>query len=202
MIDTVLIDMDGVIADYYRAVLPHTKATITYDEWPPGSKDFEGHFGMLYADVMKNAGSDFWANIPKTPWFDSLFCSLETNRATVNADLHILTSPPYVEHHEGITPSHIADAIRGKLEWTREHTYEIYIRGMVSFSWKKYIAANEHTLIIDDSEHNIDPFLSLGGKAILIPGLHNRRHGEYHDMLNSPDEWFEEELSKICQVAT
>lgn len=198
MIERVFVDMDGVIADYYRVILQYTKANITYDEWLPGDKGFEEVFGMPYSEVMMNTGSEFWATIPRTPWFDALFRAISHSPATENAEIHILTSPPFVEHHEGITPRHISDAVCGKLEWCRDNVYLLYIGGMVSFSWKKYIAGNEQSLMIDDSEHNIDPFVENGGYGILVPGLHNRRHAEYYDLLEDPDRWFRNEMMKFC----
>jgi hypothetical protein len=147
---------------------------------------------------MKNTGSDFWATIPKTPWFDAMFRAIDESPATRNAEVHILTSPPFVEHHEGITPRHIADAVCGKLQWCRDNLYSLYINGMVSFSWKKYIACDPTSIIIDDSEHNVDPFIQGGGNGILIPGLHNRRHSEYHEIIENPDRWFKREMERFC----
>ena len=133
MIDHVLIDMDGVIVDYYRSVLPHTKATITYDEWPPGCSKYEHLFGMTYAEVMRNVEDDFWRDMPPTPWMEVLFRWLRVHEATVFAEQHILTSPPYIHHHENIEPCHVAETVKGKLEWILKHVPEFYHSGGISF---------------------------------------------------------------------
>ncbi len=195
-IDLIFIDMDGVIADYYRVILQQTKSTITYDEWPNGSQDFVTHFGMEYGDVMKKVDSKFWASIPVTPWMNSLMDALDTFEKTEMAEKHILTSPPFIHHHEGITPSDVSECVKGKLEWIVENAPMFYDCGLVSFSWRKYIAASSNSLLIDDSESNVENFIHRGGHAILVPGKHNCRYGEYDALMEDP-EWMLKELAMV-----
>ena len=199
--DLILIDMDGVIADYYRVILQQTLATITYDEWPDGCKEFEKHFGMDYGDVMRKVGSNFWATIPKTPWCDALMSAMDSHTVTFEAEKHILTSPPFVNRHRNIEPVHIADTVKGKLDWLITHFPHLFHGGMISFSWKKYIAASPTTLLIDDSESNIEDFRLAGGRTLLMPGKHNYRYAEYDDLMADPEEWIWKELWKMpCQA--
>jgi len=201
MIDLVLIDMDGVIADYYSVILQHTNATITHDEWPPGCKEYEHLFGMSYGDVMRNVDSNFWADIPATSWIHALLENVHVHPATVGTEAHILTSPPYVFKHEDIEPCHVADTVKGKLEWILRHIPDFYYDGRISFSWRKHIAASSRSLLIDDSEDNVNSFMARGGNAILIPGKHNKRHSEYDCLVADPYGWMEVEFNKMLVKA-
>jgi 5'(3')-deoxyribonucleotidase len=199
MITQIFIDMDGVLVDYYRSILQHTKSTITYDDWPPGCSDYEHLFRMPYGEVMKNVGSDFWRDMPCTPWMNFLIELISVHPKTMHAERHILTSPPYVHYHEGIEPCHVADSIKGKLEWILKHASDFYGNGNITFSWMKYVAANTDALLIDDSEHNIDSFVEAGGIGLLVPGLHNRRHAEYSRLLEDPEAWLRKEFHELPQ---
>ena len=70
----------------------------------------------------------------------------------------------------------------------------------MSFSWRKYVTASPRTILIDDSEFNIDIFNEHGGIGILMPGLHNRRHEEYEMIMERPEEWIAEEFKQFIQV--
>lgn len=187
--------MDGVIADYYRSILKMTKSELkSYDEWPPGCNKYEHLFGMTYDEVMQGCDHEFWASIEPTPWMNTLFDIVDSSEI----EPHILTSPPFVTVHENIMPHHVGATVQGKLEWILKHKPEYYHEGRVSFSWRKYMAASEHNLLIDDSPTNIEAFTKMGGRGMLIPGLHNWRYDEYRDLIEDPSKWFEKEFSRMA----
>lgn len=120
---------------------------------------------------------DFWADMEKTPWCDTL---LDTCAKMVGRDnVRILTCP--IDD---------PDCAAGKVEWIH--------RNMPKWMHRQYIitpckedCANDHSLLIDDSDKNVDDFRTAGGHAILFPRPWNRLH-----ITSSPEEFMFRELAK------
>jgi len=105
---------------------------------------------------------DFWASIPKSPECDLL---IEGCASIVGMEnICILTAPT-------LDP----DCLAGKLEWI--HSFmpkELHRRYLIGPA--KHCCAKPGSLLIDDSDRNIQRFRESGGMAITVPRPWNRMH--------------------------
>lgn len=179
-IDTVFLDLDGVLCDLVRSVLrmcgvqeverahaAHTqfhrlaRTVMAYapqhvaDDLGFESEDAVWHY------VDRRGGWPFWANLSRTPWMAELMEAANSGDALVRI-LSTPTSRPASSH--------------GKVQWVREHIDErAYLR--LTLTREKHLLACHGRLLVDDAEHNVDAWIRAGGQAILWPQPWNRdRH--------------------------
>lgn len=105
---------------------------------------------------------DFWAEVPQSQEFKTL---LQLTGETVGwENTFILTCP-----------TNDPECLAGKLEWIQldcpPQLHRQYLMGP-----PKYLCAKRNTLLIDDSDANVDLFRSNGGQAILVPRPWNSEH--------------------------
>ncbi len=151
----ILLDMDGVIADFMGAILELHGQRELADKWPDGEADYAGVLGMTKDEFWKpvdGLGGRFWAGFPPYPWLNELLALLrETAPFTIST-----------------SPSRSAACASAKVEWLREHFQEpLYMDFMIGT--QKYLLAKPDVVLIDDQHKNIDKFREHGGQAILFP---------------------------------
>ena len=154
----ILLDMDGVIADFVEgARLAHEAAGNTIDV-------SQYSLGMDEADFWKPinaAGYKFWESLPALPWLDEL----------------VLLITSYVGDEWSICtkPSNDPFCAAGKIMWLKKHFGEDFKR-YILIKHKQHLAKPGYVLI-DDHDDNVNRFREHGGDAILFPQTWNtNRH--------------------------
>ncbi len=138
-INTIYLDMDGVICDFCGAC-----------------KDIDAieHYKVDW-DKVHSAGIDFWANMAWTNEGQKFYKWLEKFCDEEGIDLCILSQVNY------------SDGVNGKIEWLMANTKvpnkNIYI---VKTGKAKAKYANNQSLLIDDFGKNIESFVLAGGFGI------------------------------------
>ena len=173
---TILLDMDGVVADFVSAACvlfgkdpraEHSRLT-SERGW-----NFFADWGYTPTDFwagIDRAGEDFWIGIKPEPWASHLYDGLRT------------LAPVYFCSSAALTPS----AWSGKIKWLREFVGIGHFNDVV-LTTHKHLLARPTNCLIDDNQDNIDAFERFGGKTILFPRLWNKRGNKGH-----PDEIIEE----------
>lgn len=158
MISRVLVDLDGVMTDFVGAALKLHR--FTPEEVLPhmrGKYDIEKILEIPARDFWRKISEDdlFWHELEKTEEADSLL-ELVSKRPRSPEQVFFCSSPTSdpASHH-------------GKAMWVKKH-YPVYLRRLILCSQKHFLA-NRDTLLIDDSDNNVDAFKKAGGRAILVP---------------------------------
>lgn len=160
---TVLLDMDGVCANFLYGALNLFGRPDLYSGWPVGLWDMTQALGIdsgAFYDGLARAGSQFWADLPPLPWMRFLFDSLLTLGDKYGFDVAFCSTP--VRH---------ASCAKGKVEWIQRHfgyDFTDYI-----LAHDKTLLARPSTLLIDDLEANVLSFCKAGGFGILCPAVTN-----------------------------
>ncbi len=173
MINTVFLDMDGIITNFNKAVCE--KFDLPY---PPQVYHF---FPKIRSQVNDFCDESFWQNLE---WMDDGRDILRMIMGTLGLDkIYFLTKMmPNVE------------AASGKMLWIRDNL-PIYSDRMILMSLKvpKSFLARSDALLIDDCDKYVDEFREAGGKAILI----HRPWNAGHERANRTVEDFKNELENL-----
>ncbi len=159
MIKHILVDMDGVLADFLSASL---------SLWDFDPKDYPANTWEI-ADVLGISMSDFWGTIDKVP---TLWRDLKPYPWV--GELIALLNDSGVPWSTLTTPSRNPLCAAQKIEWMREHIEPNFTNYMIGK--QKYLMASPGHLLIDDYDKNVDSFREHGGQAILFPQRWNSAH--------------------------
>ena len=175
MIKLILLDMDGVCADFVGAAawrygrdpkvttwnFPEVEWGLTQKDFWSGLQDFE-----------------FWSGLGQFHYFPAFYRALKTL-----APVKFCSSP-----------SQAPQSLAGKLAWLQDRFGEAF--GDFIFARDKTPLARPDVLLIDDSDRNVDEFRKAGGEAICFPQQWNRRYN-----LAGSDAWeiVLDEAKKICK---
>ena len=148
--DVLFVDLDGVLADFHGELVRlhgHDPADFDDEDWR--GWDGYGPFSdrdRFWAPVHR-AGEDWWADLPKLPWTDSLWesCKRACDQVVV------LTSP-------ADSPGSVA----GKYRWVRRN---LDTRNML-IGRPKAAAARHDRVLIDDRQAHLAPWVAAGGVAL------------------------------------
>jgi len=169
----ILVDMDGVLADFVACVceLFGKDPIRTQNNWKPGNYDICPELGVspekLWGKVEEE-GEELWAGLKPYPWARDMYDWLKTQ-----GDVIVLTQPT-------LDPG----CLSGKLRWLYEFTGDDKFRDFI-MSPRKDAFANEDSLLIDDSDKNIEKFKKAcpNAKTILFPqpwnGMHSFRGDKF-----------------------
>jgi hypothetical protein len=103
-----------------------------------------------------------WASAPKSREFNMI---LEHALESVKQeDIFILT-----------TPTKDPDSLAGKLEWIHNN-YPPFLHRQYLVGPRKHFCARPDTLLIDDSDDQVNKFREHGGYAVLVPRPWNSLH--------------------------
>ena len=162
-IDAILVDLDGVLADFLLSALNVCGRLDLYDNWPPGHWDIVSVLGVTangFWSMINARGYEFWAGLPAYPWTHELWERLKEIADRERADLIICTAP-------SLSP----DCLKGKAMWMKAafgHGFNDYI-----ITGKKHLLASARVALIDDREATVVKFSSAGGHGILFPSISN-----------------------------
>jgi len=143
-----LLDMDGVIANWHLA--------------------FHRHIGLGTAGTLPYTvnwdGVDqaFWENIEPTPEANDIV-ELVINQFGIDR-IAVCTLYP-VKH--GYPWERIHECYLGKVNWLKKHFPELITHFCLTPS--KWFTASPWSLLVDDSDDNIDEFVEEGGNGLLVP---------------------------------
>lgn len=166
----ILIDLDGVLADFHGHALGlFDPAGRTVEDLAGAENTYIPDFlGITEAEFWRlvNLNSrKFWYEMPKLPDADQIMAICLGSVGLKNVG--ICTSP-----------SRDSQSIHWKLEWVKEHFGNMMARQMV-VTPAKHLCAGPHTMLIDDwlkNQHFESP--EYGGSFLHLPRMWNERHAE------------------------
>jgi 5'(3')-deoxyribonucleotidase len=174
VIKRIFLDIDGVLNIGAPHFMRATGCRITNEgEYPK-----EAGFDMVKAwnIIMSKHGfrithSNFWAAIHREVWATcplSQHCdqllSVASNRVGAE-NVYILTSP-----------ARSSESLAGKMDWIRHYLPRLWHRKYI-MTPQKHLLANSESLLVDDSDANIEKFVKAGGVGITFPRPWNHRRG-------------------------
>lgn len=154
----IICDMDGILSDFFSSALQKlNKATgksITREEYVThNSFDMEKIWGISqvrFWEIIEDT-DDYWESLNPFPWAKDLYEYL-----SVFGKVTIGTTPsPYNE----TCPAQ-------KIRWLKKHL-EIKSTDVMIGS-RKYLMANEKTILVDDYHINTEKFTENGGVSCLL----------------------------------
>jgi 5'(3')-deoxyribonucleotidase len=158
------VDLDGVLVDFVGGAASYYNRTV--DHWPAGQFDIAKTLGMTSQQFWNGLNEGYWANLQPLPDAADILQLLENRFGAMN--LCILSSP-----------TRDPRSLSGKLKWIQRNLKKYERRFLIGPS--KEFCASAQTVLIDDSDRNIDRFHQAGGAAILVP----RRWNSLHEIENA-----------------
>ena len=158
----VLLDMDGVLADFFGAAIPKLNARtgkdFTVETYPKGLYAMEEAYGIT--------ARDFWGIID-TPgfWFDM------QPMPHARGLLDFLIGEHGFEVFISSSPSMSAHCVHEKRKWLDRHLK--FPASKCMFGSAKHLMAKPGALLIDDLRSNCDRFVVHGGRAACVPSNWN-----------------------------
>lgn len=169
----ILIDMDGVIADWEGSV---SKLFGIEPDWSNNQTNIVEALKITKSQLWNkiNSTPNFWEDISPLPWKNELI----NLSLTITQDVYICTSPG------------IADplAVAGKARWINKHLPHKFRKDFV-FTAHKHLLANKDTILIDDNEKQYDNFSKYGGIPFLFPSKSNRNRSAIESPMESFRDW-------------
>ena len=155
----IILDVDGVLADFFGAALRAHGSEHLADNWPAG------HWEMM--DVMGLGHNAFWEPLDNFAFWDS--CQLYPGAQDFVNSLGALGDVYFAT-----IPSTSAESTAAKVRWLHRHFPDH--TGMVGKP--KWLLAHPEHLLIDDSDKNCDEFAHHGGMVWQYPRRWNRLHAQ------------------------
>lgn len=155
------LDLDGVIVDFAQGCIDW----YTLDCTPEDFKDW----GFIF-NFFSGSEKDFWEGLTDRFWLGLNFTKEAKRILTLVEPMKpcILTSPART-------------GAGGKQQWIRENLPDYFNEDRYLIGPAKHYLAHKNSLLIDDSEENVDRFRKgvkgNGGMAILVPRPWNRLRG-------------------------
>ena len=161
----IYLDMDGVCTNFVEAVFDLFERTYTQTAFQAGEYSLEKILNLspeqLWTSVNAE-GADFWRDLEPYLWFDNLYSKL-----TEIGNVYFCSSP-----------TRSSTCLLGKIQWLQDRFgkgFRNYI-----FTPYKHLLAKPGTLLIDDSDAEVEKFFEEDRRAgtILFPQPWNSRHKE------------------------
>jgi 5'(3')-deoxyribonucleotidase len=175
-------DLDGCIANFCDAAMK-ALGVIEYTI-PPNEPNMEKWPGVNCTTkefwlAIDKTEEDFWVGIEKFPHSDSIIKMLHTY-----GDVFFLTSP-----------SRNPKCLSGKAMWIKKH-YPRMVRNVV-YTPAKYLCANSHSILLDDTKSKLDKFAEHGGWTIMWPQPYNEAWAEFQLYNGNYQEYIRVKLEEI-----
>lgn len=162
MIKEILLDCDGVLADFLTPCLGRLNKSlgknVSMEEYPSfNTFAIDSVFGITQDEMWPiiEEGDSFWCNLEPLPWAKTLY-----DYCSKIARVTICTSP-----------SRKSLCASQKLDWLNKHLglgiNDVMIGG------RKDLMARPENVLIDDHLSNIKKFQDAGGKTVLLPSSWN-----------------------------
>ncbi len=148
----VLIDLDGVVANFVDAAIQQHEKACCHDDitqWDMG--DLWGISKNEFWGKIDDGGIEFWSSKVKAyPWLGELTDALRFRPWSV------CTTPSKSHYSAG-----------GKVLWMQKH-FGSQFRDYV-MTPQKHLLARPGAILIDDSDDNVSKFNDAGGRGMLFP---------------------------------
>ena len=173
-IKRIFLDVDDVLVDFTLAVLSQLTG------YKIGPVDFKPEWGFDIARAYNELSrpfeihispEQFWAKIPMEFW--------ATRKKTEECDEIIRSSSELVGRQNVFlltAPINDPECGSGKMELIRDIFPEFWNDRRYIIAPPKYVCAQPGSLLIDDSDRNVDAFREAGGIAVLFPRPWNSAH--------------------------
>ena len=166
----IFIDLDGVLANWYKAMFDTMGMNINShssfrDALKSGKMldEINGFDEDDMWDKINSIGPSWWENIEILPWAKELHDAMQEL-----GDVAFLTSPSKNAQSAAISSY-------GKFLWVDKHFGEM--KNCI-ITWAKHFCANNNTILIDDSSKKVAMFLDYGGFAYKWPNQLRIADGE------------------------
>ncbi len=185
MFDRVFLDMDDVLNRFTMPALAHVGCPVSrynFDKFPVecgydiirAANSFSGSEGDQFYDQERDQffnrhefwtlfGEDFWVNLPVSS--EMIHFIDWTVTAVGLKNVYILTSA-----------TGAAGCLEGKRKWVMKNLGSNWLGRLITCK-DKFVCANKHSILIDDSQANVDKFRDHGGHAIMVPRPWNPLRG-------------------------
>jgi 5'(3')-deoxyribonucleotidase len=175
----ILCDVDGVLANFVNGVIESHDMPLTHDEYAT----WDHH------RVLGIADEKFWEPTREAGWWESLL----PYSWSVNLIVELESIAPVVFT---TTTSACSKCPSEKVNWLRDWGFLGTMATNYMIGPKKELMARPETILIDDSDDNVEKFIHAGGNAILFPQPWNKnRHLIKTDrvayVLEAVHEWSE-----------
>lgn len=154
----IYIDMDGVLTSFVSGYLKWNDVDPrpVLKNWPKNEYQIENVIpNVAIKYQIEDLPKQFWSSLDETAEMNMLL--LYCLKCFHRNNIYILS-----------TPTSHKDCISGKLEWLDKHL-KFMPRDRIIFEKEKWKYANPTSILIDDSDKNVNEFRQHGGYAILIP---------------------------------
>jgi len=177
MVVKLILDMDGVVADFVTALCKTHALSSPYDNgYERWDIESSTEFGHMSRNQMFKPCRDaaWWENIPKTPEADHI---VETCLELVGIENIVVCTA---------TTLPVGACTDGKIAWWKKLYPKVGLHDRVIATPHKHFLASPYSILIDDKESNIDDFQQHGGNAMMIPRPWNRlRHTTFFNFRDS-----------------
>lgn len=168
MVDCILLDMDGVIANFVEGAIEAAGLPMTHGQ----ASKWNFHRDHMSEDEFYQSIADrpsFWLDLLPYSWAKEL---VEMCREVA----------PVVFCSAPVTDPKCASQ---KIEWLRLHGFMSEDSNDYILTHRKGLMGHPSRLLIDDGKHNIEAFDAAGGKTILFPQPWNSDREYSHQELLS-----------------
>lgn len=200
-ITRVAIDLDDVCNEFTMHALKHVGCDIDFDDW--SNFNPEWGFDIIHAanalphrlDGMLDYGisgsivpedrkerftfSSFWSRFDCKFWADLPISKELQTILEIASDITREESVPFILTAPicgPLVPDEITiDCMTGKIRWMHKHLPDYMVDNFL-IGKPKYFCATKETLLIDDSDENVNLFRKAGGQAVLLPRPWNSAH--------------------------
>ena len=155
MIKRIFLDLDGVIRAWDSAVIELYDLNISQKDvstWGALEERASNLHGISKKDFWEGQNQYFWEGLEFTDEAEGVLALLDKTKL----DVVLLTSPTM--NNAGWSQS-----------WIRKHLPTYFYSQKYLIGPCKYVCANLESLLIDDAEKNIFPWVQNGGVGFLFP---------------------------------
>lgn len=171
----VLLDMDGVLADFFSLALARLNARYPQSHISPKEYVIQ-HANFNMAEVFGITATQFWDTIEGNFFWSDLArmrhaLELIDKLKTLDIPFTIASSPSY---HPSCIPE--------KISWLKQMLGIKMTECM--FGSAKHLMAKPDVLLIDDLQKNVDKFIAAGGQAVCVPSNWNTLDLDFNTIWN------------------
>jgi len=181
MINTVFLDVDGVLANFRKGIHDAFNKRYDYSLLSPKWTFWDDWSDVTFEMVNAMCTIPFWVGLE---WMhDGLKIFKTTCNKFKPSQIYLLTAP--MPNPESAT---------GRWLWIKKQLPGFYKYTIITQA-PKHLLARPDTLLIDDKNENVDGFREAGGKALLVPRPWNCLHRQ----ADRTSQYVKEFLERICQ---
>jgi len=164
MIDTVYLDIDGVLSNFNKRAFETLGLYYDYNDPALQEWNWYKYFGLTFEELDSVCTVDFWASLP---WMHDGRKILEMVEANFD-NVYLLT-----------TPMPNPGSYSGKMLWVKRHIPKYYKRTIIT-QVPKHHFAGLNVLLIDDKTENVEKFSNHGYSTLINRPWNTGRDRMHH----------------------